>query len=317
MIKQLGVPPGMFSKIPVLRDELLRAYPGARLNPDPKILDESELIDFLRGCDAAIIGLEPVTDRVLTDLPGLRVISKFGVGVETIDFDAVRRHGVRFGYRAGVNKLSVAELTIGFAISALRGIPAVNHAMRTGERPRANVGRLLSGRVFGIHGCGNIGKEVVRLLKPFECRVIACDIRDYGDFYRAHGVTPVSFETLVAEAEVLSLHLPLTGETRNLYGGAVLAALRPDCVLINTCRGGIVDEAALRDRLATGALQAACFDVFAIEPATDDALLGIPSFLATPHIGASAFEARLAMARAAIAGVAENALVEPGQFPAA
>jgi D-3-phosphoglycerate dehydrogenase len=313
-ISRLGVPVGLFTILPQLREELLLTYPDAKLNPDPAILDEDGVIAFLADCDAAIIGLEPITERVLAALPNLRVIGKFGVGVETIDFAAMQKFGVRFGYQYGVNRLSVAELTIGFAIAGLRGIPVVNAAMRAGKRPRANLGRLLTGRVFGIHGCGHIGKEVVRLLKPFGCEIIVCDIANYGKFYAEHGIASVSFETLLERSEVLSLHLPLTGKTRQLYKGEVLDRLRPDCVLINTCRGNVVDEVALRERLESGRLQAACFDVFAIEPVVDDRLLQLPNFLATPHIGASAIEARLAMARSAIAGLAQNALVDPAEF---
>ncbi len=314
MSGRVGVPVGLFARIPLLREELLRAYPDAKLHEENRVFDEDELIEFLRGCDAAIIGMEPITDRVLSALPELSVIGKFGVGVESVDFEAVRKHGIKFGYQAGVNKLSVAELTLCFAICALRGVAAVNQAIRAGQRPRQNLGRLLTGRVFGVHGCGNIGKEVVKLLKPFGCEILACDIKDYAEFYAEHGVKPVSFAQLLARSEVLSLHLPLTESTRNLYNAQTLAALRPDCVLINTCRGYIVDELALRECLESGALQAACFDVFAIEPATDDRLLRIPSFLSTPHIGASAEESRLAMARAAIRGLTHHALVEPGQF---
>jgi phosphoglycerate dehydrogenase-like enzyme len=314
---KLGVPVGLFARIPMLRNELLRAHPQAKLHEVNRVFDEDEVIDFLRGCDAAIIGLEPITDRVLGALPELRAIGKFGVGLETIDFEAVRKHGVRFGYTAGVNRLAVAELALCFAIAALRGVAAVNHAMRSLERPRQNLGRQLTGRVVGIHGCGHIGKVLVQLLKPFACTVLACDIRNDAaqrDFYAQHGVSAVSFEELLQRSEVLSIHVPLTEHTRNLYDDRALGALRPDCVLINTCRGFIVDEVALRDRLASGRLLAACFDVFAIEPAIDDALLRLPNFLATPHIGASAVETRLAMAQAAIRGVTENALVTKGQF---
>jgi D-3-phosphoglycerate dehydrogenase len=312
MTIRLGVPVGLFATLPLLREELLRAYPHAKLHEVNRVFDEEETIAFLRGCDAAIVGMEPINERVLSALPELRAIGKFGVGCESIDFEALRRHGVRFGYQAGVNRLAVAELALCFAICALRGVAAVNHAMRAGERPRQNLGRQLSGRVVGIHGCGHIGKELVRLLQPFRCTLLACDLLDFPEFYAAHGVKRVDFAQLLASSEVLSLHLPLTAETRLLYGARVLDALRPDCVLINTARGLLVDEAALRERLESGRLRAACFDVFAEEPCTDDRLLRIPAFLSTPHIGASAVETRLAMARAAIRGVTENELVRPG-----
>jgi D-3-phosphoglycerate dehydrogenase len=299
---------------PVMRRMVLEAYPEARLWDGERITDEDVLIAHLKGCDAAIIGFEPVTDRVLSALPELKVIAKFGAGCETIDFDALQRHDIRFGYTFGVNRLAVAELALSFMISALRLVTPQNQSMRAGERPRNRNGRLLTGRTVGIHGCGNIGKEVVRLLKPFDCTVIACDVKDYAAFYRANDVTPVSFDELLERSEVLTLHLPKTRTTRGLYSRGVLERLRPDCVLINTCRGEIVDEEALADWLESGALPAACFDVFAIEPATNDRLLNLPGFLATPHIGASAEETRITMANAALRGLTENELVDPVKY---
>ena len=314
MIRQLGVASNSLCAHPAMRRLVLEAWPEARLWDGERITDEDALIAHLKGCDAAIVGFEPVTERVLAALPELRVIAKFGAGCETIDFDALQRHDIRFGYTFGVNRLAVAELALSFMIAALRWVTPLNQAMRAGERPRNRNGRLLTGRTVGIHGCGNIGKEVVRLLRPFECTVIACDVKDYAEFYAANNVAPVSFDELLERAEVLTLHLPKTRSTRGLYSRAVLARLRPDCVLINTCRGEIVDEDALADRLEAGALAAACFDVFAIEPATCDRLLNLPNFLATPHIGASTEETRIAMAKAAIRGLTENELVDPAKY---
>ena len=145
--------------------------------------------------------------------------------------------------------------------------------------------------------------------------ILAHDIRDYPDFYTEYGVTPVSFDELVERSEVLSLHIPLDDTTRNLYSVNVLDRMRSDAVLINTCRGGIIDEPALKARLLDGRLAAACIDVFAVEPPTDDELLNAPNFLCTPHIGGSAEEARMAMGQAAIDGIADNFLPEPGVFP--
>lgn len=314
--RRVGVPNALFARDPALRGELLAAYPDAKLREDPNgpLLGEDALIAWLAGIDAAIIGLEPITEAVLAALPDLKAISKFGAGCDTIDFDAVQRHGVRFGYAAGVNRLDVAELAICFMIAALRLITPMNQAMRAGLRPRQLGGRRLNERVVGIHGCGNIGKELVRLLQPFGCEILAHDAVRYDDFYARYGVTAVSFDELLARSEVLTLHLPKNGSTLGLYDAAALAKLRADCVLINTCRGGIVDERALKDRLRSGELIAACFDVFAIEPANDDELLALPNFLATPHIGASTDVGRLAMTRAAIRGLSENVLLEPGQF---
>jgi phosphoglycerate dehydrogenase-like enzyme len=312
--QRIGVAADHVARTPAMRQEILNIYPDAKFANGGHRMNEDELIAFLDGCDAAIIGFEPVTERVLTALPKLKVVAKYGNGCETIDFHALKRHQVRFGYTWGVNKLAVAELALCFMIAGLRWVAPLNVAMRAGERPGIRNGRFLTGRTVGIHGCGNIGKEIVRLLQPFDCTIIACDVKDYPDFYRRWNVTPVSLDELLARAEVLTLHLPKTKATLGLYSRALLSKLRPDCVLINTCRGGIVDEDALLERLDSGALTAACFDVFAVEPAQNDRLLRHPNMLAAPHIGASTEETRLILVRAAIRGLTDNALVEPADF---
>lgn len=310
----VGVTADHVNRHPAMRQEVLDVYPQAKLHDGARRFGEDDMIAFLKDCDAAIVGFEPVTERVLSALPNLKIISKYGNGCESIDFKALKRHQVRFGYTWGVNKLAVAELAIGFMLAGLRWVMPLNVAMRAGERPKLRNGRFLTGRTVGIHGCGNIGKEVVRLLQPFDCKFLACDIKDYPDFYLKYDVTPVSFDELLAQSEVLTLHLPKTKQTLGLYKREVLSKLRPDCLLINTCRGGIVDEDALLDRLESGALTAACFDVFAVEPAQNDRLLRHPNMLATPHIGASTEETRLILVRAAIRGLTENALVDPADF---
>jgi D-3-phosphoglycerate dehydrogenase len=296
---------------------LLERYPGAKVNVEgvPYYRSERETIDYLRGYDAAIVSFEPINERTLAALPELKVISKLGVGLDKIDPAAMRAHGVRLGWTPGVNKRSVAELALCLAIAALRHVVDLNAAMRRAERPLQRMGRQLSGRVVGVHGCGEIGKEFVRLLQPFDCTVLACDIKDYSDFYARHGVTAVTFDELLARSEVLSIHLTVTKVTRDLYDAATLAKLRPDCVLINTARGRIVDETALKQALQTRRIAAAAFDAFAVEPPTDDELLRLPNFIATPHIGAGAEEARWLMGSTAIDGLTDNFLPEPGTYP--
>jgi phosphoglycerate dehydrogenase-like enzyme len=313
-ISQLGVAADHVCRHPVMRQEVLKVYPTAKFNEKNYRIGEDETIELLKDCDAAIIGFEPINDRTLSALPKLKTIGKYGNGCETIDFAALKRHGVKFGYTWGVNKLAVAELTLGFMIMGLRYVMPLNLSMRAGERPRIRNGLFLTGRTVGIHGCGNIGKEVVRLLQPFNCEIIACDIKDYSDFYKQWNVEPVSFDELLARSEVLTLHLPKTKQTIGLYSDAVLKKMRPGAVLVNACRGGIVDEDALLRQLESNALMAACFDVFAIEPAQCDKLLNHPNMLAAPHIGASTEETRLIMVQAAIKGLDIARVVEPEDF---
>jgi D-3-phosphoglycerate dehydrogenase len=261
------------------------------------------------------MGLENLTDEMLDQLPELKIISRMGVGLDNVDPAQLRARGIRMGWKGGTNRRSVAELMIAFAICALRHVGPLFAEMRDGTRPRHQMGRQLSGRVVGLHGCGYVGKEVVGLLQSWDCTILACDLRDFSDFYRDHGVEAVSMDELLERSEVLSLHLPLDDTTRGLYGAGVLDRMRDDAVLINTCRGGIIDEAALKERLLDGRLAAACIDAFAVEPPTDDELLNAPNFLCTPHIGGSAVEARLAMGRAAIDGIEDNFLPESGVSP--
>jgi phosphoglycerate dehydrogenase-like enzyme len=316
-IDRVAVPAVSFGQHPGLIELLRARYPDAKINTEGYLYYrcEAETIEYLRGYEAAIVSFERINDRVLGALPELKVVSKLGVGLDKIDPRAMQKHGVRLGWTAGVNKRSVAELTLCLAIAALRHVVALNAAMRAGARPLQRMGRQLSERVVGIHGCGAIGQEFVRLLAPLSCRVIACDIKDYSEFYAHHGVEAVSFEELLARSEVLSIHLTVTNRTLGLYDARVLDRLRPDCVLINTARGRIIDEAALRERLSDGRIAAAAIDAFALEPPTDDVLLNLPNFIATPHLGASSEEARWRMGETAIAGLTDNFLPEPGRYP--
>ena len=305
-IRQLGVPVAKWGVPDEGKRELLALYPNAKFNELPRALTEPEIIDFLGDCDAAIVGLDLLNERVIDALPNLKIIGKFGAGYDTVDLKAVKRRDIMFGYTFGVNALAVAELTLAFAVMGLRHVPELNLAMREGQRPKWIMGRLLSGRTVGIHGCGHIGKEVVRLLKPYGCEVLACDIRDYSDFYRENGVTAVGMDELLERSEILTLHLAKSRLTTGMYDGPTLAKIRQGAIFINTCRGGIVDEDALLERLEGGHLTAACFDVFAIEPAENDALLRHPNMLATPHMGAAIEEVRVNMFRSAIRGLVEN-----------
>jgi D-3-phosphoglycerate dehydrogenase len=188
-------------------------------------------------------------------------------------------------------------------------VPQCDQELRRGQW-NPLVGRQLTGRTIGIIGCGHVGKELVGLLTPFGCRILANDIRDYAAFYDAHGVEPVSLLHLLRECEIVTLHVPLDATTRGMIGAREIAQMRTGAVLINAARGGLVDEAAVRASLLSGQLAGAAFDVFNQEPPADRALLELPTFLGTPHIGGSSEEAQLAMGRAAIDGLETARLVD-------
>ena len=310
---RIAVTSRSFSRHPILRQELCDRHPGAEMafNDTGRTLAGADLLTFLGGHDSAIVSLEQINGTVLDAVPELRVIAKFGVGCDNLDLAAMAARSVRLGWTGGVNKRSVAELVIAFAIALLRRIPDVAFALRGGRWDSSGGGRQLTGRTVGLVGCGHVGKDVVRLLAPFDCQLLVHDIRAMPDFFRAQGIEAVTLEELLTRAEIVTLHVPLSDSTANLINARRLALMRKESILINTARGGIVDEAALQASLRAGLIAGAGFDVFATEPPEDPGLLSLPNFLATPHIGGSSEEAVLAMGRAAIDGLSENAVPDP------
>jgi phosphoglycerate dehydrogenase-like enzyme len=302
---KIAVASRSFSRNAALRAELSARYPNVTFSESPTVLDGAELVALLRGHDCAIVGLERIDEQVLTQVPELKIISKYGVGLDGVDLDAIARRGIRLGWTGGVNRRSVSELTLAFAIALLHRVPETAATLRAATW-QPLVGRQLTGKTVGIIGCGFVGQDVVKLLAPFDCRVLAHDIRDYADFYRAHRVEPVSLAQLLAESDIVSLHVPLDRSTKGMIGGAELARMRKGSVVINAARGGLIDEEALLRALETGHLAGAAFDVFQMEPDANSRLLAHPTFFGTPHIGGSTQEAQLAMGRAAIDGLENN-----------
>lgn len=302
-----------FNRNPRLRAELIEKYPDATFSDTSAVLDGDALVQFVRGHERVIVGLERFDEQILSQLPELRVISKYGVGLDCLDVDAIARRGIKLGWLGGVNRRSVAELTLGFAIALFHRVPECDVALRRGEW-RKLVGRELTGKTIGIIGCGFVGQDLVRLLAPFECRILAHDIRDYPDFYGPHRVQPVGLDELLATADLVTLHVPLDASTTRMIGAAQLSMMRPGTFLINAARGGLIDEAAVANALESGHLAGAACDVFEIEPDANPRLLAQPNFVGTPHIGGSAEEAQMAMGRAAIEGL-ETARVPGNGWP--
>lgn len=304
-IEKVAVCSRSFSQNPILRAELLERYQQVTFNDAGLQLKGDSLVEFLRGHDKAIIALETIDEYTLVQLPELQVVSKYGVGLDMIDISALRAYGKRLGWVGGVNRRSVSELVISFAIAMLRHVPAAHREVLSGTW-RQHVGSYLTGKTVGIIGCGHIGKDLVSLLRVFNCPIIANDVQNYQTFYINHNIEAVSLEALLARADIVTLHVPLDESTRGMLDAQRLSLLKPSAVLINTARGGLVDELALKQMLLDKRLAAAAFDVFAVEPPQDQELMSLPNFLVTPHIGGSAREAILAMGRAAIDGLEHN-----------
>jgi D-3-phosphoglycerate dehydrogenase len=313
---RVAVTTAYFDFFPELKAELAAAYPGTRFRTERRPLTEGELIDYLKGYDAAVIGLDRFTERVCAALPDLKVISLCSAGVDHIDPAILKSYGKRMWWAAGINKVSVSELAVCYMVLALRRVHVFASVLaRGGWQGAMGFGADLRGRTVGIHGCGHIGKEVVRLLQPYGVKILACDRVDYSDFYRQHGVEKVEAEALWARSDVLTIHLSRNATTIGMYTAEVLDRMKPGAVLINCARGGIVDEVALKARLESGHVAAAAFDVFAVEPANGNPLLDVPNFFGSPHIGATTRESWTAMLRSGMHGIEHAYEPQPGVYP--
>lgn len=294
-----------FSKHPELRKILLDKYDNVTFNDAGESLSGESLVNFLRGKEKAITALEKIDESILKDLPDLKVIGKYGVGLDMLDFEALEKHGVQLGWTPGVNKRSVAELVISFSINLLRGINFTGHQLRNKEWKQYK-GRQLSSITFGIIGLGNVGKELATLLKGFGTKVIYHDIETYADFEKENGASKVALDELLATSDIVSLHVPKNDSTVNLVSKKELEMMKNSSFIINTSRGRILDEAALQEALEKETILGAALDVFEEEPCTEEKFVNSPKIITTPHIGGSSEEAILSMGRAAIEGLEKH-----------
>ncbi len=301
-MRSLVIASRSFSKHPVLRKEVLKRYPNAKFNDEGLSLNGESLIEFLDGYEKAITALEKIDDSILKLLPNLKVIGKYGVGLDMIDLHAMKRHGVNLGWTGGVNKRSVSELVISYSIALLHRTIFANAEVRKGRWYQVK-GRQLSDCTVGIIGCGHVGKDLVELLQPFNCKILANDVLDFKDFYKKYEVTSVGLEELIRKSDIVTLHLPLDKSTQNILDSDKLSLLKNDAVLINLARGGLVDEVALKELLNNNKIAGAALDVFEVEPPVDPSFATMDNVLITPHIGGSTEEAILAMGMAAIEGL--------------
>lgn len=305
-MSRVAVASRSFSTHPELRNALSTRYKEVAFNDTGKTLTGDALIAFLKDSDMAIIGLEKLDAAILNQLNRLKTISRFGVGLDMLDLPTIKKLGIKLAYTAGANKRAVSELVIGLAINMLRHIPRAHHEVCHGIW-KQHKGRQLSGKNVGIVGMGAIGKDLALLLKAFDCNIFTYDVIDNSEFCQTHGLQQVELDELLQLADIVSLHVPLTDDSRYIIDARRLNLMKPDAILINTARGGLVDEAALKSRLSQNSLAAAAFDVFEVEPVTNLDLLSLPNFFGTPHIAGSTEEAILTMGYAAIDGL-EQAL---------
>jgi D-3-phosphoglycerate dehydrogenase len=269
-----------------LKIELEALTGSVRYNPTGKPLSSTEVAALLPGIDGYIAGLDVIDRAALEKADRLKVICRYGVGVDNVDLEAAKEMGIIVTNTPGANSVSVAELALGLMLALARQIPEAVQAVRQGTWPRY-AGVSLENKTIGILGLGAIGKQLARRLTGFDCRILAYDPYPDHNFAEEHKVTFGSLDEVISQSDFVSLHLPLLPETRGLVNAEFLAKMKKGSFLINTSRGEAIDEDALLAALQNGHIRGAGLDAFVMEPPDPEhPLLQLPMVIATPHLGA-------------------------------
>jgi D-3-phosphoglycerate dehydrogenase len=271
---------------PRLKTELNGSAARVTYNPTGKPLSSAEVAALLPGVHGYIAGLDVIDRAALEAADCLKVIARYGVGVDNVDLAAAREKGIIVTNTPGANSVSVAELALGLMLALARQIPTAHQSVCQGKWPRLG-GVSLEGKTVGILGLGSIGRQLARRLVGFDCQIMAYDPYSDLDFIQAHGILLADMDTVAAQSDFLSLHLPLLPETRGLVNDAFISCMKKGAFLINTSRGEVIDEGALLRALQSGQLSGAGLDAFCEEPPDPHSeLLQLPQVIATPHLGA-------------------------------
>jgi D-3-phosphoglycerate dehydrogenase / 2-oxoglutarate reductase len=251
----------------------------------------ADMAPLLPTAAAAVCGVEVYDAAALSSAPELRIISRLGVGLDNVDLPTAREHGVDVVNAPGGNAIAVAELALGLLLSVYRKIPAMNDDIRSGNWDRY-VGSEVTGKKIGLIGFGAIARVLAQRLSGFDVDIVAYDPFGDADLAAQLGVRLVTLNDAVADVDVVSVHAPHVPATHHIVDAALLASMRPGTVLLNTSRGGLIDESALVEALASGHIAGAGLDVFEIEPVSPaNPLLAFPTVVATTHAAADSLEA--------------------------
>ncbi|ODN30053.1 hydroxyacid dehydrogenase [Fervidobacterium thailandense] len=272
--------------------EKLKSIPNVEVTSQH--YEKEELLKIIPEVDVLIVrSATKVTADIIEAGTRLKIIGRAGTGLDNIDVKAAEAKGIKVLNTPGANSISVAELTIGLMIACSRHIARGTIDLKNGKWTKKELeGHELYGRTVGIIGFGNIGREVAKRLLAFDMRVLA-----YDPFVKETDmpVQLVDLETIYRESDYITIHVPLTPETKNMINKETFAKMKDGVIIINAARGGIINEEDLYEALVSGKVYAAGLDVFEVEPPTDELrqkLLALPNVVATPHVGASTFEAQ-------------------------
>lgn len=250
-----------------------------------------QIAQVIGDVDGAVVGLDDWTEDIFKIAPKLKVIAKFGVGVDNIDIRKAKEYGIKVINAPGQNSNAVAELTIGLMIGVLRGIIPLHKKMENGEWVR-RVGHEIKGKTIGLLGFGAIARLVAEKLMQFDAEVIACDLYPDEELAAEYGVTIVPEKELLSRSDIISVHIPASEKTYHLLNEEAFGRMKDDAYIINCARGSIIDTDALCRALKNGTIAGAALDAFEAEPLTEDAeILACNNVICTPHTGAETYEA--------------------------
>lgn len=296
----VGVTTVAFSNNETLIAQLqVKGFKKVLTNVNGKRFTKSELISILSKCDVAIVGLDEIDKSVLSQTTKLKAISKYGVGLNNINFEDCKKYNVDVLHTQGVNKRSVSEMTFGFMLGLARNLFLTSNLLKNGIWKKDG-GMQLSGKKIGIIGVGNIGKDLISLLKPFNCEILVNDIVDQKKYYEENKLLEVSKEFIFKNADFITVHVPLDKTTKNIINKKSLSTMKSSSFVINTARAGIINQEDLKWALQNEIIAGAAIDVYDNEPPLDNDLLVIPNLINTPHIGGNSKEAVKAMGISAI-----------------
>ena len=297
-----------FSTNQFLVKKLKESYPNVSLNLTGKTLKENELVKFLATADKAIVGIEIIDKDILDQLPKLKLISKYGVGLNNLDLDECKKRNIQIKFQPGSNKQSVAEFTLLLMLNSLRQVHNNKTEIIEGNWTQAK-GQELKGKKIGIIGFGNIGSCLVSLLKPFGNKILFFDERKFSsaeiDKFDDKNLKQASISEVLSTSDIVSIHIPLSSGTKNMINKNAFKQMRESIILINTSRGGIVDEVELYKFLKNNNLAFASFDVFEHEPAFKSPLLKLDNFFASSHRASLTDQGIESMGIAAINGLGD------------
>lgn len=303
MGKKILITPRSFGRASNVPFEIMEKYNYEIIrNESGKRYTEEELFDIVQDIDGIIVGLEPISEKVLQKAKKLKVISKYGVGLDNIDLEAAKKLGIKVTYTPGANNESVADLAFCLMLSLSRNIKKLDEIVRNNGWEKV-IGLEIYGKTIGIIGTGAIGKSVAKRAKGFDMEILAYDIYPDQDFADKIGMKYVDKNTLLEKADFISLHVPLTDEMYHFIDKEELDIMKETAILINTSRGGIINEEALYQALKDKKILGAALDVFEIEPPVDNKLLELDNILLSPHCGASTIDATNRMGIMAVEGL--------------